>query len=102
MAKSSWLFVERCSALLANSYFAVATNFMSYSNRTAGRAHQRHVRQGNPALLFGDSAFDVALRIRPDVFLNCHHMFHQHLALVGEYTEHAPFLAGITSRHDFD
>src|SRR5208282_2438561 len=72
---------------------------MTNPHRTTGRTNQRHVRQPDRPLLLGDSAFNVALRIRTHVFLHRHHVLHQHLAFVGKHAQHAPFLSRILARH---
>src|ERR1035437_8791034 len=72
---------------------------MSNSYRAAGCAHQRHVGQENRPFLLGNSTFNVALRIRPHVFLHRHHVLHQHLALVGKHPQHAPFFSRIPPGH---
>src|ERR1700675_5113498 len=93
------LFIQCRPALLTNSHLEIAPHFMPDPHRTAGRTHQGHVRQPNRPLLLGNSTLDVALRIRTHVLLHCHHVLHQHLALVGKHAQHAPFFSRITPRH---
>src|ERR1019366_5489871 len=96
---TNFLFVQRRPALLTDSHLAFAAYFMPNSHWTARRTHQGHVRQRNRPLLLGNSTLDVALRIRPHVLLHRHHVLHQHLALVGQHPQHAPFFSRIPPGH---
>src|SRR5581483_3790037 len=86
-------FIQRVSALFADTHFAVAVNFVADANRAARRSHELHVRERNAALLLGNSALNVTLRIRTHVLLHHHDVLDQHLALGRKHAEHASFLA---------
>src|SRR5579863_6110207 len=97
-AKSQWpraksLFIQRRIALLAHPHFAIAAHFMPDAHRPASGTDQLHVRDRDAALLLGDSALDVALRVGAHVLFHHHHVLDQNLAVVGKHAQHAPFLA---------
>ena len=74
---------------------------MANPHRAAGRADQLYVRKRDSALLLRDAALDVALRVRPDVLLDHHHMLDQELVVVRKYAQHAAFLALVPPRDYF-
>src|ERR1035437_8768642 len=88
------LLLQRGPAVLAYARVAVAVFLMTHPHRTRARgAHQHHVADGNRALLLGNAALDVLLRVGPHVLFHHHHVLHQHLRLVRHDAEHAAFLA---------
>src|ERR1022692_4109821 len=88
------LLLQRRPAALAYARVAVTVFLMTHPPwARAGGAHQTKVDDGNRALLFGDAALDVLLRVGPHVLFHHHHVLHQHLRLVRHDAEHAAFLA---------
>ena len=88
----STLFIQRRAALLAYADLAIATYFVPNPYRPTSRTNQLHIGQRNPALLFGNAACNIALRIRAHVLFHHHHVLHQELVIVGKHAQHAPFL----------
>src|SRR5205814_122352 len=86
---NSKLLVQRRTAPLAHAILVVAFFLVADSHRTARGADQHHVRDMDLALLFGNTALDVALWIGAHVFLYHAHMLHQQLAFLGEDAQHA-------------
>src|SRR5258706_16292732 len=95
------LLIQRRSALLAYAHFAISAHLVSDAHRTASWAHQLHIGNRNPALLLGDAALNVALRVRAHVLFHHHHVLDQKLGIVGKHAQHASFLTLIPPRDDF-
>src|SRR5580658_959084 len=92
------LLLQRIPAALAHPHMAVAVILMSYAYRpVTGVAHQHHIADGDGALLLGDAALNILLRVRSHVLLHHHHVLYQDLALVGHHAEHPALLALISS-----
>src|ERR1035437_7874783 len=88
------LLLQRRPAALAYARVAGTVFLITHPHwARAGGAHQHHVADGNRALLFGDAALDVLLRVGPHVLFHDHHELHQHLGLVRHEAEYAAFLA---------
>src|SRR5260370_16766219 len=66
--------IERRSALLANSYFAIATDFMPNPHRPAGCTNQLHLRNRHRPFLFSHAPF--LLFPAPPFLLTTHHSLH--------------------------
>src|ERR1035437_6161079 len=98
IAKCYQLLLQRGTAVLTYARLAVPVFLMAHPHGTRTRgAHQHHIADGNRALLLGDAALDVLLRVRPHVLLHHHHVLDQHLGLVRHNPEHAAFLALVAS-----
>src|ERR1035437_6649974 len=92
------LLLQRGAAVLTYARVAVAVFLMAHPHGTrAGAAHQHYIADGNRALLFGNAALDVLLRVRPHVLFDHHDVLDQHLGLVRHDPEHAAFLAFVAS-----
>src|SRR5664279_5798745 len=65
------LLLQRGAAVLTYARVAVAVFLMAHPHGTRTRgAHQHHIADGNRALLLGDAALDVLLRVGPHVLLH--------------------------------
>src|SRR5438270_8598414 len=78
-----------------------AVQLVPNARRSAARAYHHYVRDGDGRFLLRDSALDVALRIRPHVFLYHHYVLHQDFAGTRENPQHAALLALVTSGDHF-
>src|SRR5207237_9035115 len=99
-ARSSSLFIQRRSTLLAHPHLAIAANLVSDANRPAGRTDQLHVRNRDAAFLFSNAALDMALWVRPHVLLHHHHVLDQYLRIYREYAQNATLLPFVSARAD--
>jgi hypothetical protein len=66
---------------------------MADPNRPARRTDQLNVRNRNPALLLGDAALDIPLRVRAHVLFDDHHVLDKDFCVIWKNAEHASFLA---------
>src|SRR5215471_19580570 len=68
----------------------------------AGVANQHHIADVDLALLLGNAALHVFLRILADGLLHHHHVLNQHRALGRRHTQHAAFFALVAPADDPD
>src|SRR5207302_9170312 len=88
-SRHTTLLIQRRAALLAHPKLAIALELVAHARRPAAGANQHDVGDMDPALLLGDAALDVLLRIRTHVLLHHAHVLHQQLALIGKHMQHA-------------
>ena len=89
--------LQRGSAFLAHPNLLVSANFTAYAYRSTCGANQLHVGKRYTALLLGDPALDVALRVGSHMFLDQHDVLDQDFGIVGKDPQYAAFFAFIAS-----
>src|SRR5438270_10579474 len=97
IADRSVLFIQRRITTAADPDMPAPMQLVPNARRSAARTYHHDVRDGDGRFLLRDSALDVALRIRPHVFLHHHYVLYQNFAGAGENPQHAALLAFVTS-----